>query len=208
MLNIAVLVSGSGTNLQAIIDAIDTGKITNCKIACVVANKADVYSLTRAKNHNIESQVVLKKDYADNSAFNKGLIDTLKPYNIDLIVLAGFLSILSSDFIQEYKDRIINIHPSLIPAFCGDGCYGLHVHEKALDYGVKVSGATVHFVNEITDGGEIILQKAIDIKCDDTPQTLQKRIMENCEWQILPMAIDLFCNNKLKIVDRKVLIKE
>ena len=177
----AVLVSGGGTNLQAIIDAVDSGRIKSAEIALVASNKAGAYALERAKNAGIPGFVF--KDEAE-------LLKKLKKDEIELIVLAGFLKILSADFIRHYENRIINVHPSLIPSFCGKGCYGLHVHEKALDYGVKVTGATVHFVNEIPDGGKIIYQKAVDIREDDTPETLQRRVMEEAEWILLPAAVE------------------
>ena len=177
----AVLVSGGGTNLQAIIDAVSSGKIKSAEIALVASNKGDAYALERAKNAGIPGFVF--KDEGE-------LLEKLKEDKIELIVLAGFLKILSADFIRHYENRIINVHPSLIPSFCGKGCYGLHVHEKALDYGVKVTGATVHFVNEIPDGGKIIYQKAVDIREDDTPETLQRRVMEEAEWILLPAAVE------------------
>ena len=177
----AVLVSGGGTYLQAIIDAVGSGRIKSAEIALVASNKADAYALERAKNAGIPGFVF--KDEAE-------LLEKLKEAEIELIVLAGFLKILSADFIRHYENRIINVHPSLIPSFCGKGCYGLHVHEKALDYGVKVTGATVHFVNEIPDGGKIIYQKAVDIREDDTPETLQRRVMEEAEWILLPAAVE------------------
>ena len=177
----AVLVSGGGTNLQAIIDAVDSGRIKSAEIALVASNKAGAYALERAKNAGIPGFVF--KDEAE-------LLKKLREDEIELIVLAGFLKILSADFIRHYENRIINVHPSLIPSFCGKGCYGLHVHEKALDYGVKVTGATVHFVNEIPDGGKIIYQKAVGIREDDTPETLQKRVMEEAEWILLPAAVE------------------
>lgn len=190
MLNIAVLVSGGGSNLQAIIDEIKKGEI-NGKIVTVVSNKPDAYALTRAKENNIPSKVIVSKD---NPEFSGELLAHLKENNVDLIVLAGFLCILKEDILNEYKDKIINVHPSLIPSFCGDGFYGLKVHEAALGYGVKVTGATVHYVNEITDGGKIILQKAVYIKPGDTPEILQKRVMEEAEWKILPEAVKMICN--------------
>ena len=177
----AVLVSGGGTNLQAIIDAVGSGRIKSAEIALVASNKANAYALERAKNAGIPGFVF--KDEAE-------LLKKLKEDEIELIVLAGFLKILSADFIRHYENRIINVHPSLIPSFCGKGCYGLHVHEKALDYGVKVTGATVHFVNEIPDGGKIIYQKAVDIREDDTSETLQRRVMEEAEWILLPAAVE------------------
>ena len=193
MLNIAVLVSGGGSNLQAIIDEMKKGEI-NGKIVTVVSNKPDVYALRRAEENNIPSKVIVSKN---NPEFSKELLSHLKENNVDLIVLAGFLCILKDDILSEYKDRIINVHPSLIPSFCGDGFYGLKVHEAALSYGVKVTGATVHFVNEITDGGKIILQKAVNILPGDTPEILQKRVMEEAEWKILPEAVKMICNGGL-----------
>lgn len=193
MLNIAVLVSGSGSNLQAIIDEMKKGEI-NGKIVTVVSNKPDVYALKRAEENNIPSKVIVSKG---NENFEKELLSHLKENNVDLIVLAGFLCILKGDILKEYSNKIINVHPSLIPSFCGDGFYGLKVHEAALNYGVKVTGATVHFVNEITDGGKIIIQKAVYIKEGDTPEILQRRVMEEAEWKILPQAIKLICNGGL-----------
>lgn len=188
--NIAVLVSGGGTNLQALIDAQQSGVLTSGKIALVVSNNADAYALTRAENAGIKTEVVSKKELGSQTAFEKELISVLEKHKIDLIVLAGFMCILSADFTSRYPKRIINVHPSLIPSFCGKGFYGLHVHESALAYGVKVTGATVHFVNEIPDGGEIILQKAVEIRDGDTPQTLQRRVMEEAEWKLLPQAAE------------------
>ena len=188
---IAVLVSGGGTNLQALIDAERDGIIHSGEIALVVSNVEGAYALTRAEQANIKSCVILKKDCADSSEFENRIIDTLEDNGIELIVLAGFMSILSERFTSHFKDRIINVHPSLIPSFCGKGFYGLRVHEAALAYGVKVSGATVHFVNEIPDGGKIILQKAVDVLDTDTPEILQKRIMQQAEWIILPKACEM-----------------
>ena len=190
-INIAVLVSGGGTNLQALIDAEKAGIIHSGTIKLVVSNNKDAYALTRAKNNNIEQRVVLKRDYESSRDFEAALIGILKDAEIDMIVLAGFMSILSPYFIGEYRDRIINVHPALIPSFCGKGFYGLHVHEAALEYGVKVTGATVHFVNEIPDGGKIILQKAVEVCDGDTPEILQRRVMEQAEWIILPQATEL-----------------
>ena len=189
--NIAVFVSGGGTNLQALMDAERAGIIKSGTIRLVVSNNKDAYALTRAKNYNVETRVVLRRDYENSHDFEAALIGVLKEANIDMIVLAGFMSILSPDFINEYRDRMINVHPSLIPSFCGKGCYGLHVHEKALEYGVKVTGATVHYVNEIPDGGKIILQKAVEVHEGDTPEILQKRVMEQAEWIILPQATEM-----------------
>lgn len=196
--NIAVLVSGGGTNLQALIDAEKSGIINSGSIKLVVANNANAYALERAKNAGINSSVVLKSQCGSQEAFEKELIRVLEEANTDLIVLAGFMSILSADFTNHFKDKIINVHPSLIPSFCGKGFYGLRVHEAALEYGVKVSGATVHFVNEIPDGGKIIMQKAVEILDGDTPEVLQKRIMEQAEWKILPLSCEKICAEIIK----------
>lgn len=197
--NIAVFVSGGGTNLQAILDSIDKGIISSGKVTLVVSNKKDVYALERAKNHNIESLVFSKKALGSQEAFEEAILKALKERDIDLIVLAGFLAILSGRFVKEYPNRIINVHPSLIPSFCGDGYYGLKVHEAALNYGVKVTGATVHFVNEITDGGKILLQKAVEIKEGDTPEILQRRVMEEAEWIILPKAVEMVSKQIMEV---------
>ncbi|MDO4961423.1 MAG: phosphoribosylglycinamide formyltransferase [Eubacteriales bacterium] len=188
---IAVFVSGGGTNLQALIDAEKSGIIKSGSICLVISNNKDAYALKRAENAGIATAVVLKKDCGGQAGFESKLLETLNEAGIDMIVLAGFMSILSESFVKKYPERIINVHPSLIPSFCGEGYYGLHVHEAALAYGVKVTGATVHFVNEIPDGGRIILQKAVAIRKDDTPETLQKRVMQQCEWKILPRACEL-----------------
>lgn len=193
MKRIGVLVSGGGTNLQALIDAEKSGVLKSGKIVCVVSNKSGAYALERAKAAGIDAHVILKKDYATSAEFDRALRDCMQAAEVDVVVLAGFLSILGSDFIDAYRDRIVNIHPSLIPSFCGDGFYGLKVHEAALDYGVKVTGATVHLVNEITDGGRILMQKAVYINDDDTPETLQRRVMEEAEWKILPEAVEKLC---------------
>ncbi len=187
---IAVLVSGGGTNLQALIDAEKSGIIKSGEITLVVSNNAGAFALERAKKAGIATAVTSKKELASKEAFENALINKLEEYNIELIVLAGFMCILSADFTNHFKNRIINVHPSLIPSFCGEGFYGLHVHEAALSYGVKVTGATVHFVNEIPDGGKIIAQKAVSIEENDTPEILQKRVMEQAEWVILPEAAE------------------
>ncbi len=194
--NIAVLVSGGGTNLQAIIDAQNSGIIKSGRVSLVIANKADAYALTRAQNAGIATAVVLKKDCATQYDFEQKIIDLLEENNIDLIVLAGFMSILSERFTSHFEKKIINVHPSLIPSFCGEGFYGLRVHEAALAKGVKVTGATVHFVNEIPDGGEIIMQKAVEVQDSDTPEILQKRVMQQAEWKILPAAIEKICSEE------------
>lgn len=196
--NIAVFVSGGGTNLQALIDAEKAGIIKSGKIKLVVSSSPSAYALERAKNNDIDSVVVSRKENPDQKVFEEKIINALEEYEIDLIVLAGFMSILSEDFTKRYEERIINVHPSLIPSFCGKGFYGLRVHEAALEYGVKVSGATVHFVNEIPDGGKIILQKAVEIKDGDTPEVLQKRIMEEAEWKILPEATEIISKKMLE----------
>ena len=190
---IAVLVSGGGTNLQALIDAEKAGKIHSGSISLVISNNPGAYALTRAENAGIESAVISRKAAASQADFEEKIISLLTEKEIDLIVLAGFMCILSENFTSRYPERIINVHPSLIPSFCGKGFYGLHVHEAALAYGVKVTGATVHFVNEIPDGGKILLQKAVEIKDGDTPEILQRRVMEEAEWQILPMALEMVC---------------
>ena len=206
MLSVAVLVSGGGTNLQALIDAQKGGHLTGGEIKLVLSNRGKAYALARAEKEGIETAVVLKKDFSDNDAYNQALIQVLQEHHIDLVVLAGFMVILNEHFISAFRDRIINVHPSLIPAFCGNGYYGLHVHQKALEYGVKVTGATVHFVNEVTDGGAIILQKAVEVQPGDTPETLQARVMKDAEWLLLPKAVSLFCQNKLQITGRTVKI--
>lgn len=190
-IKVAVLVSGGGTNLQALIDAQNSGIITDAEISLVISNKADAYALTRAKNAGIHTETVLKSECADSADFESKIMSLLEQNGIQLIVLAGFMCILSEKFTSAYPKRILNVHPSLIPSFCGAGFYGLHVHEAALSYGVKVTGATVHFVNEVPDGGEIILQKAVEVKDGDTPEILQKRVMTEAEWVILPKAVQL-----------------
>ena len=201
MLKVAVLVSGGGTNLQAIMDAIDAGKITNAAIDVVISNNANAYALERAKTHGIDAMCLSPKSYETREQFNDALTQTILERDIDLIVLAGYLVIIPPQLIAAYKNRIINIHPSLIPSFCGTGFYGLKVHEAALARGVKVTGATCHFVDEGTDTGPIILQKAVEILPDDTPKTLQQRVMEQAEWIILPRAIDLIANGRVWVED-------
>ena len=204
---IAVLVSGGGTNLQALIDAQKSGMFGDSEISLVVASKDGVYSLERAKNNNISPKVLVRKEYDSIKAYSKALTDTLVEEKIDLVVLAGFLTIFDEQVYEAFPNRIINVHPALIPSFCGKGYYGLHVHEAALAKGVKVSGATVHIVTPECDAGPIILQKAVEVKEDDTPETLQKRIMEEAEWKILPEAVKLFCEDRLTVKDNKVYIK-
>ena len=204
---IAVLVSGGGTNLQALIDAEKTGMFGESKISLVVASKPGVYALERAANNGIDSVVLARKDYADIASYSRALADTLTAADIDLVVLAGFLTIIDEQVYEAFPDKIINVHPALIPSFCGKGYYGLHVHEAALEKGVKVSGATVHIVTPECDAGPIILQKAVAVKQDDTPETLQKRIMEEAEWVILPEAVKLFCEDRLTVENNKVIIK-
>ena len=208
MLKLAVLVSGGGTNLQAIIDAISAGKITNACISVVISNNANAYALERARAHGIEALCISPKDFESREAFNQAFLDKLNSYNVDLVVLAGFLVVLPEMMIKEYTNRIVNIHPSLIPSFCGTGYYGLKVHEGVLSRGVKVTGATVHFVDEGTDTGPIILQKAVEVEQDDTPEILQRRVMEQAEWIIMPKAIDLIANDKIEIIDHLVRTKK
>lgn len=207
MLKLAVLVSGGGTNLQAILDAMDCGKIQNAKVSVVISNNRNAYALTRANEHGIEAVCISPKDFADRAAFNQAFLEKLDSYQVDLVVLAGFLVVLPQEMIQRYQNRIINIHPSLIPSFCGKGYYGLKVHESALARGVKLTGATVHFVDEGTDTGPIILQKAVAVEPGDTPETLQRRVMEQAEWVILPQAIDLIAAGRVAVCDGRVQIK-
>lgn len=208
MLKIAVLVSGGGTNLQAIIDKIAEGVITNTEIAVVISNNKNAYALERAKRAGIEAVCVSPKDYENREQFNQEFLKTLDSYQVDLVVLAGFLVVIPPAMIQKYENRIINIHPSLIPSFCGTGYYGLKVHEGALARGVKVTGATVHFVDEGTDTGPIILQKAVEVQNGDTPEILQRRVMEQAEWEILPRAIHLIANGKVTVKDKKAVVEE
>ena len=208
MLKIAVLVSGGGTNLQAIIDKIAEGVITNTEIAVVISNNKNAYALGRAKQAGIEAVCVSPKDYENREQFNQEFLKTLDSYQVDLVVLAGFLVVIPPAMIQKYENRIINIHPSLIPSCCGTGYYGLKVHEGALARGVKVTGATVHFVDEGTDTGPIILQKAVEVQNGDTPEILQRRVMEQAEWEILPRAIHLIANGKVTVKDKKAVVEE
>ena len=201
---IAVLVSGGGTNLQALLDAQSRGEIENGEIAAVISSSPEAYALERAKKAGVPGYVLEKKDYPDVSSLTHALVELLHKLDIQLVVMAGFMTIVTGELFQAYEHAVINIHPSLIPSFCGKGCYGLHVHEKALRYGVKVSGATVHFVTEECDAGPIILQKAVDVLPDDTPEVLQRRIMEACEWKLLPQAVSLFCQDRLRVEGRRV----
>jgi len=207
MTKIAVFVSGGGTNLQALIDAEHAGALGNGKITLVVSSKPDVYALERAKNNGIATAVLPRKEYDSIAAYSRALADTVEAADIDLIVLAGFLTIFDEQVYARFPNRILNVHPALIPSFCGKGFYGLHVHEAALAKGVKVSGATVHIVTPECDGGPIVLQKAVEVLENDTPETLQKRIMEQAEWKILPEAVRLFCDGKITVDDNKVHIK-
>ncbi len=208
MLKIAVMVSGGGTNLQAIIDAVNNGTITNTEITAVISNNKNAFALERAEKVGINGICVSPKDYATREEFNVALVDTVDSLNVDLIVLAGYLVVIPEVMIDKYENRIINIHPSLIPAFCGTGYYGLIVHEKALERGVKVVGATVHFVDKGTDTGPIIMQKAVNVREHDTAKELQQRVMEEAEWMLLPKTIDLIANGKVEVVDGKTIIKE
>ncbi len=207
MLRVGVMVSGGGTNLQAILDAIDNGIITNTEIEVVISNNKNAYALERAKNHRVEAVCVSPKDFATREEFNEALINKLDEYKLDLIVLAGCMVVLPETLIKKYPNKIINIHPSLIPSFCGTGYYGLHVHEKVLERGVKLTGATVHFVDVGTDTGPIIMQKAVEVLDDDTPEVLQRRVMEQVEWKIMPEVINLIANGLVTVVDNKVKIK-
>lgn len=207
MLKIAVLVSGGGTNLQAVMDAIDDQTITNTKIEVVISNNKNAYALERAAKNGIPNLCISPKDFADRAEFNRVFLEKLNSYHVDLVVLAGFLVVIPPEMIAEYKNKIINIHPSLIPSFCGTGYYGLKVHEGVLNRGVKVTGATVHFVDEGTDTGPIILQKAVEVQSDDTPEILQRRVMEEAEWKILPQAINLIANDRVVVEDHKTRIR-
>ena len=206
--NIAVLVSGGGTNLQALIDAEKSEIIKNGKITCVISSNPNAYALERAKNNSIETAVIRKKDYHSFDEYDKALAELLLEKKADLVVLAGFMTVLGEKVISAFSNRIINIHPALIPSFCGKGYYGLYVHEAVLARGVKVTGATAHFVNEICDGGPIIMQKAVEVKNGDTPEILQRRVMEQAEWRILPEAVSLFCQGKIKIINNIAVVEE
>ena len=208
MLRVGVMVSGGGTNLQAILDAIDSGKITNAKVEVVISNNPGAYALERARNHGIEAVCISPKSFENRAAFNEAFLKKTDEYDLDLIVLAGYLVVIPPEMIKKYKNRIINIHPSLIPSFCGVGFYGLHVHEGVLARGVKVTGATVHFVDTGTDTGPIILQKAVEVQNGDTPEVLQRRVMEQAEWKILPRAIDLIANGKVEVEGHRTIVTE
>lgn len=201
MKNIAVLVSGGGTNLQALIDAEKRGEIKNGRITCVISSKADAYALERAKQNGIKTRVLVRKDYADVAAYTKAMTEALLEEKAELVVYAGFMTILDEQIVRAFPNKMMNVHPALIPSFCGKGFYGLHVHEEALKKGVKLTGATVHFVTEVCDGGPIILQKAVEVKNGDTPEILQRRVMEQAEWKILPQAVSLFCEDRIKVID-------
>lgn len=207
MKNIIVLVSGGGTNLQALIDAQESNLIQNGRITCVISSKPDVYALERAKKHHIKTRVIARKEYPDSVEYSKAILAALKEEQADLVVYAGFMTILDELVVKEYPNQMMNVHPALIPSFCGKGYYGLKVHEEALKKGVKLTGATVHFVTEVCDGGPIILQKAVEIQEGDTPEILQKRVMEQAEWKILPQAVSLFCDDKLEVSNNIVHIK-
>lgn len=205
---IAVLISGGGTNLQALIDAQSRGELGGGKIVAVISSKAGAYALERAAKAGIDGYVLPRKDFESNQAMTVVLVDMLKKLDIDLVVLAGCMVIFTQELVDAYPNAVMNVHPALIPSFCGEGYFGLHVHEAALAYGVKLSGATVHFVSAECDGGPIIAQKAVEIRGDDTSETLQRRIMEEAEWKLLPKAVRLFCQNRIKVEGRKVIIEE
>lgn len=207
MLKLAVLVSGGGTNLQAIIDGIAEGRITNTEISVVISNNKNAFALERARNHGIQAVCVSPRDYEDRARFNKALLQTIQSYEADLVVLAGCLVVIPEIMVDAYPNKIINVHPSLIPAFCGTGFYGLKVHEGVLERGAKVTGATVHFVDKGTDTGPIILQKAVEVHQQDTPEVLQRRVMEEAEWKIMPKAIDLIANGRVRVEGNQVIIE-
>ncbi len=208
MKNIVVLVSGGGTNLQALIDAQSRGELAQGKITCVISSNPNAFALERAAKNNIPTEVIRRRDFAEFDEYDKALTSLLQSKNADVVVLAGFMTILGKRVIAAFENRIINIHPALIPSFCGEGYYGLRVHEEALKKGVKVTGATAHFVNEVCDGGPIILQKAVEVQNGDTPEILQKRVMEQAEWKILPKAVALFCEDKIKVIGNKTEISD
>ena len=206
--NIVVLVSGGGTNLQALIDAEHRGEIPNGQITCVISSKADAYALERAKQNNIKTRVLARKDYAAIPAYSAAMVQALQEERADLVIYAGFMTILDEQVVRAFPNKMMNVHPALIPSFCGKGFYGLHVHEEVLKRGVKLTGATVHFVTEVCDGGPIILQGAVPVLQDDTPEVLQRRVMEQCEWKLLPKAAALFCDGKITVKDGKTWIQE
>ena len=206
--NIVVLVSGGGTNLQALIDAEHRGEIPNGQITCVISSKADAYALERAKQNNIKTRVLARKDYADIAAYSAAMVQALQEERADLVIYAGFMTILDKQVVRAFPNKMMNVHPALIPSFCGKGFYGLHVHEEVLKRGVKLTGATVHFVTEVCDGGPIILQGTVPVLQDDTPEVLQRRVMEQCEWKLLPKAAALFCDGKITVKDGKTWIQE
>lgn len=208
MKNIVVLVSGGGTNLQALIDASQRGEIKNGKISCVISSKPDAYALERAKKNNINTRVLVRKDFSDVAAYSKAMLEALKEEKADIVVYAGFMTILDDSVCSAFPNKMVNVHPSLIPSFCGKGYFGLRVHEEALQRGVKVTGATVHFVTSVCDGGPIILQKAVEIQNADTPEILQKRVMEQAEWKILPKAVSLLCEDRIEVRDGRAYIVE
>ena len=208
MLRVGVLVSGGGTNLQAILDAIDSGALQNTSIECVISSRPDAYALERAKSHHIATGCLRRRDFESQQAYDTALVDKLRQYGVELVVLAGFMTIIGETVVRAFPNRIINVHPALIPSFCGKGFYGLHVHEEALRYGVKVTGATVHFVNNVCDGGPIILQHAVEVREGDTPEVLQRRVMEEAEWKLLPKAVALFCEGRLSVEGGTVHIRE
>ena len=207
MKNIVVLVSGGGTNLQALIDAEHRGEIPNGKITCVISSKPDAYALERAKQNNIPTRVLVRKDFADIAAYSRAMVEALQEENADLVIYAGFMTILDEQVTTAFPYKMMNVHPALIPSFCGKGYYGLRVHEEVLRRGVKVTGATVHFVTEVCDGGPIILQEAVPVLETDTPESLQRRVMEECEWKLLPKAAALFCDEKITVKDGKTHIE-
>ncbi|WP_444657803.1 phosphoribosylglycinamide formyltransferase [Caproiciproducens sp. R2] len=208
MLNIAVLVSGGGTNLQALIDARNRSELSGGKLALVISGRADAFALQRAEKAGIPTEILLRKSFAAQEDYDRSLLEILGRYEIDLVVLAGFMTIIGEKVVRHYENRIINVHPALIPSFCGEGFYGLKVHEAALAKGVRVTGATVHFVNEVCDGGPIILQKAVEVLPGDTPEILQRRVMEQAEWKLLPKAVSLFCEGRIEVADGRTVIKE
>ncbi|MCI9273506.1 MAG: phosphoribosylglycinamide formyltransferase [Clostridiales bacterium] len=208
MLNITVLVSGGGTNLQALLDAQSRGEIQNGQIHCVISSNPNAYALERAKKAEIDTEVILRKTFETAEQYDQALVELLKKHDTDLIVLAGFMTIIGRAVVEAYPNRIVNVHPALIPSFCGKGYYGLRVHQAALDAGVRITGATVHLVDEVCDGGAILMQKAVEVRQDDTPESLQRRVMEQAEWKLLPQAVSLICQGKIQVQNGKAIIKE